>query len=278
MRRLVAVSKQYSRGKIVLDDVNLDLPRGEVIGILGTNGSGKSTLLRLAAGVVRPSSGRVAGRVVVGYLPDRFPASFRLSALGYLEHMGRIGGLSTRVATRRAGELLDRLELVGGRTTPLRELSKGNAQKVGFAQALLSDPDLLVLDEPFSGLDPSAHRLVTEVVTETRLRGAAVLITEHRRDRLTGLATRVFRLAEARLNPEEAVGERGDIGHARIVLTGSSLDEWRDADLVLSVTAEGSEQGSPLILTVSEAHCDTVLMRALRGGASVRRVERAITV
>ncbi len=268
------MSKRYLRGSAVLDRVDLDLPPGEVVGILGANGSGKSTLLRIAAGMVRPSSGRVSGRVVVGYLPDRFPADLRLSALGYLEHMGRIGGLSTRVARRRAGELLERLALVGGPRTPLRELSKGNAQKVGLAQALLTEPDLLALDEPFSGLDGPAHGLVTEVVTETRRRGAAVLVTEHRPDQVTGLATRVFRLADGRLSPVEAESGRHGTGCARIVLTGSSVDEWRDGDIVLSVTTEGAEPRSRLTLTVSDAHCDTVLLRALSSGASVQRVER----
>ncbi|EHR58999.1 ATP-binding cassette domain-containing protein [Saccharomonospora cyanea] len=274
MRRLVAVSKRYLRGSAVLDRVDLDLPPGEVVGVLGANGSGKSTLLRIAAGMVRPSSGRVSGRVVVGYLPDRFPADLRLSALGYLEHMGRIGGLSTRVARRRAGELMERLALVGGPRTPLRELSKGNAQKVGLAQALLTEPDLLVLDEPFSGLDGPAHGLVTEVVTETRRRGAAVLVTEHRPDRVTGLATRVFRLADGRLNPVDVESGRRGTGSAHIVLTGSSVDEWRDGDIVLSVATEGVEPRNRLTLTVSDAHCDTVLLRALRRGASVQRVER----
>lgn len=268
------MSKRYLRGSAVLDRVDLDLPPGEVVGVLGANGSGKSTLLRIAAGMVRPSSGRVSGRVVVGYLPDRFPADLRLSALGYLEHMGRIGGLSTRVARRRAGELMERLALVGGPRTPLRELSKGNAQKVGLAQALLTEPDLLVLDEPFSGLDGPAHGLVTEVVTETRRRGAAVLVTEHRPDRVTGLATRVFRLADGRLNPVDVESGRRGTGSAHIVLTGSSVDEWRDGDIVLSVATEGVEPRNRLTLTVSDAHCDTVLLRALRRGASVQRVER----
>jgi ABC-type multidrug transport system ATPase subunit len=151
--RLKAVSKRYFHGRWVLQDVDLEIPAGEVAAIAGANGSGKSTLLRLLVGLSRPTRGTVTGQPeVIGYVPDRFPSNERLSAMEYLTHLGRIRGLSTSVAAARGDQLLDRLALAGGKHSPLRTLSKGNAQKVALAQALLVAPQLLVLDEPWSGI------------------------------------------------------------------------------------------------------------------------------
>lgn len=261
----------------MLDHIDLDLPPGTITVVLGTNGGGKSTLLRIAAGLVPPSSGLVEGGVAVGYLPDRFPATLRSSALGYLEHMGRIGGLRTRVARRRAGELLERMAFSGGSATPLRELSKGNAQKVALAQALLTEPDLLVLDEPFSGLDRRGHDHVVDVLADAGRR-AAVLLSEHRPDRVASLGGRLFRLVGGRLTVPgsgESAGESAaETNQVTIVLTGTSPADWRGDDGVLSVHVE---EPSRLTLTVRDGHCDTVLLRALRRGASVRQVERRVT-
>jgi ABC-type multidrug transport system ATPase subunit len=183
----------------VLTDVTFQARPGAVAAIVGGNGSGKSTLLRILAGVSRPSSGRRIGEAVVGYVPDRFPSVSRLSAESYLRHMGRIRGLNPSDAAARAGELLGRLELVGaeaGVRTPLRALSKGNAQKVAVAQALMVPPQVLILDEPWSGLDASAHGVLHEILRETAGGGAAVVVTDHR-EQLAGAD--VWRLAEGRL-------------------------------------------------------------------------------
>ncbi|TDB81988.1 ATP-binding cassette domain-containing protein [Micromonospora sp. KC721] len=124
-------------------------------------------LLKVLVGLLTPTAGTVTGRPPrVGYVPERFPSHQRMPATSYLVHMGRIGGLPARRSHDRAGKLLRRLELVGGADTPLRQLSKGNAQKVAIAQALMVPPDLLVLDEPWSGLDESAHGTFAELLCE----------------------------------------------------------------------------------------------------------------
>ncbi|MDQ2881920.1 MAG: ABC transporter ATP-binding protein [Actinomycetota bacterium] len=181
MLRLEAVSKRYVRGRWVLQDIDLEIPAGEVVAIAGANGSGKSTLLRLLAGLSRPTRGSVSGRpAVIGYVPDRFPPHERLSALEYLTHLGRVRGLCTGAAAGRADQLLDRLALVGGKHSQLRTLSKGNAQKVALAQALLVAPQLLVLDEPWSGLDASAHGTLAAIIAEVAGSGGLVVFTDHR--------------------------------------------------------------------------------------------------
>jgi ABC-type multidrug transport system ATPase subunit len=136
-----------------LADVDLQVAAGELLALVGANGSGKSTVLKLMVGLSRPSSGTVRRNArVVSYVPDVFTSHDRLSASAYLRHMGRIRGLSTRAARERSDELLERLALAGGADTPMRKLSKGNAQKVALAQALVEPPELPVLDEPWGSV------------------------------------------------------------------------------------------------------------------------------
>lgn len=244
MLRLAGVGKRYGRGALVLTDVNLEIAPGQVVGVVGANGSGKSTLLRIVARLSRPSAGTVTGQPSVGYLPDRFPAASRMTALGYLRHLGRIGKVSD--VDKRAAELLERLNLAGGPGARLRELSKGNAQKVAVAQALLPEPELLVLDEPWSGLDPAAHTVLAELLAEAKERGAGVVFAEHRDEFARSHATEVFELADRTLT------ESGDEPKARLVLRNP------DGRLVTS--------------TVPVNRSDAVLLQALQRGWSVVRV------
>jgi ABC-2 type transport system ATP-binding protein len=185
--RLANVSYRYGRrGPWVLREVDVTVAPGEVAVILGRNGAGKSTLLQIAAGVLRPSGGAVRDRPEpVGWVPERFPADQPFTVRDYLEAMARVGG---------GGEpapWIDRLGLTPYAGTKLGELSKGTAQKVGLAQALLRSPRLLVLDEPWEGLDAAARELVPDIVGEVTAAGGAVLVSDHRGEtaRLPGATT-----------------------------------------------------------------------------------------
>ncbi|RZQ64973.1 ABC transporter ATP-binding protein [Amycolatopsis suaedae] len=253
--RLAGVGKRYGGGGPVLTGVDLEVGTGEVVGIVGRNGSGKSTLLRILAGLSRPSAGTATRSGRVGYLPDRFPGASRMSARAYLKHMARISCVDDRAA-----ELLERLELAGGPDTPIGRLSKGNAQKVGLAQALLGDPELLVLDEPWSGLDTVSHGVLGEIIAETRDRGASVVFTDHRPDLAHRQASRVLELSGGSLRP--AHGHR-----RRIRLTGGTGD-WAAEP---GVHVENAENGH-VDLSVDADRSDAVLLTALRRGWSVREV------
>lgn len=244
MLRLEGVGKRYGRGAPVLTEVNLGIAPEQVIGVVGANGSGKSTLLRIVARLLRPSVGTVTGSPSVGYLPDRFPAASRMTALGYLRHLGRIS--KSPEVDKRAHVLLERLALEGGPGARLDELSKGNAQKVALAQALLPEPELLVLDEPWSGLDPAAHTVLAELLVEARKRGAAVIIAEHRDDFVREHATDVFELSGHKLR------ESTEEPKARLVLRNPG--------------------GRLITSTVPLKSSDAVLLQALQRGWSVVRV------
>ncbi|MEH0829499.1 MULTISPECIES: ABC transporter ATP-binding protein [Micromonospora] len=180
--RLDGVWLRYHRqGPWVLRQVDVTIGPGEVAVVLGRNGAGKSTLLQLAAGVLRPSRGRVADRPpVVGWVPERFPADQPFTVGAYLSAMGRVAGLPGLAADRAVRHWVERLGLTRFHDVRLPRLSKGTAQKVGLAQALLRPPGLLVLDEPWEGLDATAREAVPEIIGEVLAGGGTVLVSDHR--------------------------------------------------------------------------------------------------
>ncbi|MFJ2958259.1 ATP-binding cassette domain-containing protein [Streptomyces sp. NPDC087270] len=193
--RLDQVGRRYGvRGPWVLRDVSLEVPGGSLVRVEGANGSGKSTLLRIVAGVDSPTAGRLTGRPDAGtaYVPERFPAALPFPVLRYLTHLGAIRGLPSAAARARALYWLERFGITGYAGTPLDELSKGTSQKVAVAQALLADPELLVLDEAWTGLDTSARDVLDGVVRERVGAGATVFYVDHDPRRLAGEASAVY--------------------------------------------------------------------------------------
>ncbi|MFF5230012.1 ATP-binding cassette domain-containing protein [Dactylosporangium sp. NPDC000521] len=159
-----------------LQHVDLELGPGETAVVLGPNGSGKSTLLQLAAGVLRPVRGSISGRPpVVGWVPERFPADQPFTARAHLRHMAAI----RKAPAAAIDEWAERLDFAGFLDVRLSNLSKGSAQKVGLVQALLEPPGLLVLDEPWEGLDARTRDHVPAIVADVVARGGAVLISDH---------------------------------------------------------------------------------------------------
>lgn len=167
------------RAPWVLRDVTLTVPRGRIIEVNGQNGAGKSTLLRLLAGVVPPGRGTITGRPgAVGYAPERFPSGQPLTARAYLGHMAALRGLPSG----RIGEWAERLGFTGLLDTRLPDLSKGSAHKVGLTQALLAAPGLLVLDEPFAGLDPATRGALPALLTGLAADGSSIVVSDHQGD------------------------------------------------------------------------------------------------
>ncbi|MGH9394376.1 MAG: ABC transporter ATP-binding protein, partial [Terriglobales bacterium] len=184
----IGLGKSFGR-KRALDRLDLQVRCGEVFGLLGPNGAGKSTTLKLLLGLARPSAGhaRLLGRPSsdfearrrVGFLPEHFHFQDWLSWGELLRLHGRLFGMDAGKLRRRIPELLDRVGLGAQGAKPLRHYSKGMQQRIGLAQALLNDPELIFLDEPTSGLDPLGRLLVRDIIAEQRARGAAVFLNSH---------------------------------------------------------------------------------------------------
>jgi ABC-2 type transport system ATP-binding protein len=177
--RFEQVAFRYARrAGWTLHEVDQVVEPGETVVVLGRNGAGKSTLLQLAAGVLRPTRGAVRGRPpVVGWVPERFPTDQPFTAGGYLQRMAEVRGQTDPAVVDR---WIERLLLSEHAGTRLADLSKGTAQKVGLAQALLVRPGLLVLDEPWEGLDAAARTLIPGIVSEVTTAGGSVLVSDHR--------------------------------------------------------------------------------------------------
>ncbi len=177
--RFEQVAFRYGRrAGWTLHAVQQSVEPGQTIVVLGHNGAGKSTLLQLAAGVRRPTRGVIRDRpAVVGWVPERFPADQPFTAGGYLHRMAEVRGQTDPAVVDR---WIERLLLAEHAGTRLADLSKGTAQKVGLAQALLVRPGLLVLDEPWEGLDAAARTLIPAIVGEVTQAGGSVLVSDHR--------------------------------------------------------------------------------------------------
>ncbi|MDG4789981.1 ATP-binding cassette domain-containing protein [Micromonospora sp. WMMD1102] len=198
------------RAPWVLRAVELEIGPGQSAVVLGRNGVGKSTLLQLAVGVLRPSRGAVRDRPrTVGWVPERFPAEQPYTVARYLTGMGRIRGLPGAAADRAATGWIERLGLAAYRDVRLPALSKGTAQKVGLAQALLRPPGLLVLDEPWEGLDGPTRELVPELIREVLDDGGRVLVSDHRGETVRLPYAMRWSVADATVTvtPPDASGE-----------------------------------------------------------------------
>jgi ABC-2 type transport system ATP-binding protein len=189
------ISQRFGE-RVALDGVDLDVPAGKVVGLLGPNGAGKTTLMRVIFGVLPPDSGTLEwrGRAVTdddrrrwGYMPQERGLYRDMRVLDLLVWIARLHGLTRSDGDRRARDLLEKLDLGGRERDKISSLSGGMAQRVQLAAAMVHGPELLVLDEPFAGLDPVAVHYLSEVVTEHTRAGKNLLFSSHQLDLVENL-------------------------------------------------------------------------------------------
>ena len=204
--RLSGVSKTFGAHTAV-SGFDLEIPEGSVYGLLGPNGSGKTTTIRMIMDILMPDQGAVElfgrrpdfhGRSRVGYLPEERGVYERMKVLDQLVFLGQIRGVAKDVARKRAGEWLDRLDLAEWASKKVRELSKGMQQKVQFIGTVLHAPELLILDEPFSGLDPINQDVLESIVREQSALGATVLFSTHLMEQAERLCERVCLISRSK--------------------------------------------------------------------------------
>ena len=220
------------RPRRALDGLSFDIPQGVVFGLLGPNGAGKSTTLKLLLNLLQPTSGRAAlfgkppgalsARQRLGFLPEN-PAFYdHLTAEELVNYFAGLFGLSGGERTRRVNAVLDRVGLSGtDRRRALRQYSKGMIQRVGLAQALVNDAELIVLDEPMSGLDPIGRHDVRQIILELRDQGRTVLFSSHILSDAEQLCSRVGIVVKGKMVAAGTVTEltAGAIGGTEIVVS-----------------------------------------------------------
>jgi ABC-2 type transport system ATP-binding protein len=285
--RLESVVKTYRdpmtlRPFTAVDGVSLTLERGEIFGLLGPNGAGKTSTIKMILGLTRPTRGliRIEGRDPwdpdarrkLGYLPENPCFYDHLNAMEYLELVGSLFGIRAKTRRARAEALLQRLGLSAHARKPLRKFSKGMTQRVGIAQALLNEPNFLVLDEPMSGLDPIGRSDVKQLLREERERGTTILMTSHVLAETESLCDRVAILHAGRVL---------EVGTVKGLL--SSVVEWEigleslPADRAAALRAQGHRAdavGARWVVRVeSESALQGILRELVGAGIKIDSVE-----
>ncbi len=203
-------------GRTAVDDLSFAVPQGAIYGLLGPNGAGKSTTLRMVVGVLAPDAGRIslmggpitrAGLKRVGYLPEERGLYRNMSARAAIAYLARLKGTPAPVAFARADALLEAHGLGAAARKKIKTLSKGMAQKVQVLAAIAHEPDFIIFDEPFSGLDPVNQRVLEETIRAQAAAGRTILFSTHVMEHAERLCDRILLIAQGRKAFEGSVGE-----------------------------------------------------------------------
>ncbi len=209
--KLEHIHKSFGRQQ-VLRDITLEIPSGQVLGLLGPNGAGKSTLMKILIGLWKPDSGSVEAPSNIGYLPENNPLYEDMYVVEYLLFMARITmrDASAKEQADRVETLIERVGLTPERHKHIRELSKGYRQRVGLAQALIGDPDLLILDEPTTGLDPNQLVDIRNLIRQVG-RDRTVILSTHIMQEVREMCDRVIVLSKGTIQADKAIEDITDL-------------------------------------------------------------------
>ncbi len=254
-------SLRFGRQKVVaLEGLDLEVRRGEVFGLLGPNGSGKTTTMKLLLGLIFPTSGRaevlglapgdVNANQRLGFLPEESYFYPFLSADETLDFYGRLFRIPRRERRRRVDELIAQVRLEDARRRPIRGYSKGMSRRIGLAQALINDPDLLILDEPTSGMDPIGTRQIKDLILDLKRRGKTVLMSSHLLADVEDVCDRIAILKTGKLEMIGAVADLltvKDVTQIRVPnLDAAALERVKSALGDQAATADVSHPRSTL--------------------------------
>jgi ABC-2 type transport system ATP-binding protein len=281
--QLRGINKTYGP-KTAVENLDLDVPRSTITGLLGPNGAGKTTTIRIILDIIGADSGSVQvlggkldpeARDRIGYLPEERGLYPKMKVLEHLTFLGEIKSVPRRVAGDRARSWLERLELADWAEKQVQDLSRGMQQKVQFIGTVLHEPELLILDEPFSGLDPLNVDLLKEIVVEEQARGATVLFSTHNMDQAERLCERVVMIRDSYKvldGPLKEIRRQAWLdGHRQILLAVDHRDAFlRDSSLVRSIEDRGTHMAVSLQDGVEP---QDLLEAAMLAGAIVHRFE-----
>ena len=230
---LEGVTKRYGDFHAV-DDLSFQVAPGRIFGFLGPNGAGKTTSIRMALGLVEPTAGKItvlgssdASKVRdrIGFLPEERGLYRRMTPVEAVVFFAGLKGVSSAVARKRGIAMLEAQGLGDAINRPMKALSKGMAQKVQLITALAHEPDLVILDEPFSGLDPVNQQSLETLIRDLAKRGATVIFSTHVMSHAERLCERVVLLAKGRKAFEGTVDEARSAAPRRLVLEGGATDD-----------------------------------------------------
>ncbi|GAA5200062.1 ATP-binding cassette domain-containing protein [Rugosimonospora acidiphila] len=275
MKRLEidGISKRYG-DVIALADMTFDVRAGEIFGFVGSNGAGKTTTMRIILGVLASDGGQVRwdGTAIttdtrrnIGYMPEERGLYPRMRVGEQLVYLARLHGMSQANATAAMREWTDRLGVAARRDDEVQKLSLGNQQRVQLAAALVHDPEILVLDEPFSGLDPVAVDVMSQVLRDKAAHGVPVMFSSHQLDLVERICDRVGIVRSGSMVANGTVNELRSGGEERIIVTvPQARTGW--ADDLPGVRVLSQENGRTSIELAAGADDQAVLRAALETG------------
>lgn len=294
------LSKDYEKGFWVkkkiraLDSLTLNVKGGQIFGFLGGNGAGKTTTIKTLMRLQFPTEGtaRILGRDImdvdmhrqIGYCPESPYFYDYLTPLELLDHFGRIFGLSSSARKNRSEELLNAVGLeTAAWKRQLRKFSKGMLQRVGLAQALINDPELVFFDEPMSGLDPIGRREIRELIVSLREKGVTVFMSTHILSDIEALCEEVAILRKGKLSANgrltDLLSDADGVRHLEINVEGINADSIRsDIDLVAGASVAAKPFGATITI-LDESDIDAVLAITRKTGgrlASISPVKQSL--
>jgi ABC-2 type transport system ATP-binding protein len=273
------VSKSF-QAQAAVQDLSFEVPQGSIFGLLGPNGSGKTTTIRMILKILLPDEGavRVLGRELdddgkqkIGYLPEERGLYRGMKVEEHLAFLGALHGLSLAEARRRALRWLERFEAKDYVGRKVQELSKGMQQKVQFIATMLHEPDLVILDEPFSGLDPVNARLLKDVILELRDRGCTVILSTHQMEQVEKSCDRICLIHRGKAvvqGPLPAIRKEHGGNHVHVEYSGE-LPRRAIEDLAVSF----DDHGQYVEIRLRREEDASELLRRLVGQVEIRRFE-----
>lgn len=268
------VTKKF-KNKLILDGVSLSIPANQVTAIVGKNGSGKSTLLKLIGGLTKPNTGKILFRngepIRIGYVPEVTPAVIPFTPVEYLTHMGTIRGLHKERLRQRINTLLEIFHMEEDRNNRIVNFSKGMKQKIAIMQAMLEETDLLIMDEPLSGLDPKAQTELEELLMSLKERNISVILTCHEAKLLKKVVDQILVIHERQIT-QTSIQKGHDDSINRVVFElPNTVSIGPLKDRVIIEKEEEISPGRRLIeLNVSEEQTNTIVEEFLNRGASIK--------
>jgi ABC-2 type transport system ATP-binding protein len=280
---LERVSKSYG-AMTAVHELSFEAPRGRIFGFLGPNGAGKTSTLRMILGLVPPSSGRISvlgasdGRRVrdrIGFLPEERGLYRRMTPAQAFDFFGALKGLDSRTARRRGRAMLEDQGLGHAFDRPVKALSKGMAQKVALIAALVHEPELVILDEPFSGLDPVNQQSLERLIRGLADRGATVIFSTHVMAHAERLCDKVVLMARGRKVFDGPVAAARAAVPQRLTLVGDlNPDDIRSLPGVSGLMREETVDGPGLIVELAAgASANVALREAFVRGLQITRFE-----
>jgi len=278
------ISKWYGEFQAV-KDLSFDVNRGEIFALLGPNGAGKSTSIRMILDIIKPDAGNISvlGNQMddsiknrIGYLPEERGLYKSVKVIEMMAYLGRLKGLSSRDAKSRAMALLEQLELAENANNKVDELSKGMQQKVQFAVTVMHEPELIIVDEPFSGLDPVNRLVIKGLLEDLRENGAAIVMSTHQMNQIEEMADRMLMISHGQL---KLYGEVADIRqeYAQHAIVVEGQGNWESLPGVAGVEAINNRSASTLLHLEADSTMDIVLAAIAQSPDMViERFERAV--